>query len=996
MASYNELNALIDAYINRNGVQAITGQILNGVLKAIVEQIGRGYAIMGVADLATDPGTPDAPESWFASTPGTYTNFGGLVVADAEFAIFSYTPQTETWEKTTLTEGIAQVSATIDGNVGTPAVSVSYENGVLAFDFSNMKGNPGDTGDAAGFGTITAYVDGNIGTPGVTVAESGPATGKNLAFHFTNLKGETGVTSVVATVDNTTGTPSCTVSLVGQQLTLAFSGLKGAQGDTGSSVDYPFSIVNNLTTDDATQALSAAQGVVLQGEITQLEAEVDELDQDVNGTPIQFIPTWQRTGYYLSTSGVPTTLSGWNISAPITLKKGQTITVETQGAGFCVIAQTDANGESYTPLVTVGAASGLNTYSYKATEQKIIAISVKWSTGDATVQTLQDGLRQRQEDIEAKVDELSRMPDTKLTLPLKGQVAQILPFKLVQGRKYRLWFLAPYDVSSVTGVNKFVLRYTLYGTTTDQYAIAMTANFPEFHDFTALSDSYDIWARGNNGEYVQALIEDITLIENLINIRLSSFFMGFYSSDGAINTSKVFPWRYSQYNYCPDYIPVKEGSSVKWNFGRYDNAAQFLIIYDSEKLVIGNYAANTTLGTRTLTMPANAAYIRITFALTMPDNSDNKTPVIVDNVRYVIDDITLLNNAKAELVPTDTEHGIIGEYYPSEVAVVENQLKVSKLSPRFHFIHISDNHGASFGYAQEYLDLSPAKFLINTGDLVADKFADKDLASFQTIALATEPTKPVYLALGNHDYSHATSRQAVFDAFIAPTNTHNGTAFDKTYYSLDFSTEKVKCIVLDMNDGWADADLPNYGPSGNLTYGKMSQTQINWLATQLQEAASSDLHVLIFIHTSPINVDRFKIEKDFFDNLGGDVALNLSFLPDLVDAFISGGTASFTYDGNIYTFQFATPGHFISWVCGHQHCDKCGWMEGHDNQFIAVVCRPYADTTKSLGSYDGDMLGVHWNYCTVDTAIKSFSVYRIGQQTTVFGTDRVSFRILYK
>ena len=83
--------------------------------------------------------------------------------------------------------------------------------------------------------------------------------------------------SVVAAAVNTTGTPACTVSLVGQQLTLAFSGLKGAQGDTGSSVDYPFTIVNNLTTDDATQALSAAQGVVLEGEITQLEAKVDDL-----------------------------------------------------------------------------------------------------------------------------------------------------------------------------------------------------------------------------------------------------------------------------------------------------------------------------------------------------------------------------------------------------------------------------------------------------------------------------------------------------------------------------------------------------------------------------------------------------------------------------------------------------------------------------------------------------------------------------------------------
>ena len=55
--------------------------------------------------------------------------------------------------------------------------------------------------------------------------------------------------------------------------------MKGAQGDTGSSVDYPFTIVNNLTTDDATQALSAAMGVVLEGEITQLEHAVGEIDR---------------------------------------------------------------------------------------------------------------------------------------------------------------------------------------------------------------------------------------------------------------------------------------------------------------------------------------------------------------------------------------------------------------------------------------------------------------------------------------------------------------------------------------------------------------------------------------------------------------------------------------------------------------------------------------------------------------------------------------------
>ena len=143
-----------------------------------------------------------------------------------------------------------------------------------------MKGNPGEDGDPAGFGSVTASVDDQVGTPSVSVSSSGPDTAKNFAFAFHNLKGETGVTSVVATVDNTSGNPQCSVSLQGGQLTLAFTGLKGAQGNTGSSVDYPFTIVNNLTTDDPTQALSAAMGVELDGKVSQLEAEVTDLTRD--------------------------------------------------------------------------------------------------------------------------------------------------------------------------------------------------------------------------------------------------------------------------------------------------------------------------------------------------------------------------------------------------------------------------------------------------------------------------------------------------------------------------------------------------------------------------------------------------------------------------------------------------------------------------------------------------------------------------------------------
>jgi len=286
MADFNALQALINAYIKKNGVQAITGQILNGILNGMVTALGKGYTIAGSADPTTDPGTMTGPLAYIAYTAGTYTNFGGLEVEQGEVAMLIYNE--DLWHKEVLFSLAA--AASVDANVGTPSVDVSFVDGLLTFDFHNMKGNPGvdgEDGDAAGFGTVNATVDSNVGTPGVTVQSSGPNTAKNFTFQFTNLKGETGVTSVVATVDNTSGNPQCAVSLNGQQLTLAFTGLKGAQGDTGSSVDYPFTIVNNLTTNDATQALSAAMGVQLESEVSQLEAKVGEISIPfVNGMSV--------------------------------------------------------------------------------------------------------------------------------------------------------------------------------------------------------------------------------------------------------------------------------------------------------------------------------------------------------------------------------------------------------------------------------------------------------------------------------------------------------------------------------------------------------------------------------------------------------------------------------------------------------------------------------------------------------------------------------------
>lgn len=90
MANYANLKATINANIKANGNEEITGPILNTVLNQAVTTLGAGYQYMGVATPATSPGTPDANVFYIAATPGTYTNFGGKVVADGEVAILKY------------------------------------------------------------------------------------------------------------------------------------------------------------------------------------------------------------------------------------------------------------------------------------------------------------------------------------------------------------------------------------------------------------------------------------------------------------------------------------------------------------------------------------------------------------------------------------------------------------------------------------------------------------------------------------------------------------------------------------------------------------------------------------------------------------------------------------------------------------------------------------------------------------------------------------------
>ena len=80
--NYANLISAMSAVIKANGNNEITGNLLQQVLRAIINSLGQGYQFMGVATAATDPGTQDARLFYVAEGPGTYSNFGPLTVPD--------------------------------------------------------------------------------------------------------------------------------------------------------------------------------------------------------------------------------------------------------------------------------------------------------------------------------------------------------------------------------------------------------------------------------------------------------------------------------------------------------------------------------------------------------------------------------------------------------------------------------------------------------------------------------------------------------------------------------------------------------------------------------------------------------------------------------------------------------------------------------------------------------------------------------------------------
>lgn len=75
MAAYDTIRQIIDDNVRANGVNAITGPVMNSVLNSVMDAVARGMLFVGVADRHTEPVENDLPKFYLATAPGIYSNF---------------------------------------------------------------------------------------------------------------------------------------------------------------------------------------------------------------------------------------------------------------------------------------------------------------------------------------------------------------------------------------------------------------------------------------------------------------------------------------------------------------------------------------------------------------------------------------------------------------------------------------------------------------------------------------------------------------------------------------------------------------------------------------------------------------------------------------------------------------------------------------------------------------------------------------------------------
>ena len=136
MAAYDSLKSLVQQAIRTNGNNEITGQVLQNVLMAMIDELGGENGYAGVATPSTNPGAPDGKVFYFATEAGTYTHFDGATLAKGiHLLVFNGV----TWSHQTLYTIDSEVTSGSNNLITSGAVYTKIINAINALNATVSK-----------------------------------------------------------------------------------------------------------------------------------------------------------------------------------------------------------------------------------------------------------------------------------------------------------------------------------------------------------------------------------------------------------------------------------------------------------------------------------------------------------------------------------------------------------------------------------------------------------------------------------------------------------------------------------------------------------------------------------------------------------------------------------------------------------------------------------------------------------------------------------------
>lgn len=455
------------------------------------------------------------------------------------------------------------------------------------------------------------------------------------------------------------------------------------------------------------------------------------------------------------------------------------------------------------------------------------------------------------------------------------------------------------------------------------------------------------------------------------------------TSDGsfernAINNRFVTPYPKT---YSNEVYVYSIGTNLKWNYR----------IYPSTNLSPTDYNIPTPISAYT------------SFGINFNANNTNTYSLedLEDKILSKIVIYELINSDENTTSDVVTRNSLFAHNYAASIR------KITGTSYWPTIAHVSDSHNDAdrFINAMKVVDFYKPDCVVHTGDVVLHNLQSDTYSYF----FENLPDTPLLLSLGNHDTGeynniptrHSKTNAELFDFWITPLNNKYDYSFNNLYYAYDVKNIRIICLnVYDFDEH----DDTNFTDRAGLYY---SQDQIDWLITELQDAATNNKSIVIAAHEldvflpyentfGPFNVSPQKASTTgVFINQTTSKKWSGNPICDLVEAYINADSITQTYiqasadipsAPNItINTSFSKKGKFICWLAGHIHADEMGWLPGYSQLAIRLIstCLGVGSLHSSHHFHDvGRLAGTAsedcFNFYTFDTDNEQLTIIRFG------------------